>query len=64
MGKISGDTRGIHDIVQGELVHERTGLQKQGKWLVMAIVSRRSPIGEDTPSGPYLANATRGTEDD
>lgn len=33
MGKISSDTRGVDDIVEGELVDESAGLEEEGKRL-------------------------------
>lgn len=62
MGKISGDARGVDNIVKGELVDERTGLQQEGKRLSMAIISIRSPTVVNQ-TVPYLANATRSAED-
>ena len=62
VGKISGDTRGVDNIVKGELVDERTGLQQEGKRLAMAIISITSPTAVDQ-TVPYLANATRSAED-
>lgn len=33
MGEIGGDTWGVDDIVEGELVDERAGLEEEREWL-------------------------------
>jgi len=41
--KVGSNAGGVHDIVEGKLIHERTGLQEQGQGLrITHEVSKRT----------------------
>jgi hypothetical protein len=58
--KVGSDTGGIHNIVQSKLVNQRASLQQKGERLSGTI--SRSLEGVRRVEKAYLANATRGAE--
>lgn len=61
MGKIGGNTWGIDDIVEGELINERRGLEEKRQWLRNC---ERWPLGYEEGLAVYLTNASGGTCND
>ena len=62
MRQVGGDTGGVDDIVEGELVNERGELEEQRQRLVcVASVCCFPPALWGTP---YLSNTARGTGND
>ena len=60
VGKVSGDTGGVHDIVQGQLINQRACLQQQREGLFLMVSF--DPERRRRYSRAHLANTTRGTE--
>jgi hypothetical protein len=63
VGQIGGDTGGVDDIVEAEVVDERAGLEEEGEGLSRTCVSKWE-MGEGVMNATYLANATRCSGDD
>jgi hypothetical protein len=58
--KVGSDTGSVNNIIQGELINQRTSLQEERERLLETI--SRSLEREGYVERADLANATRGTE--
>lgn len=60
--KVGGNTGSVDDIVEGELIDERAGLEEERKRLARRVsISVSSGIRGDRGLESYLTNAARGT---
>lgn len=62
MRKVGGNTGSVDDIVEGELIDERAGLEEQRKRLKRVSICELGRPGTCRVES-YLTNAARGTSD-